>query len=161
MTGKASSRVAILERQGKVREYIEEGLREVTIAKMLGVSYPTILRDVRCIWAEMRKEAIAEPMESFADTWNKRWRKRREIAQHELINARSPTHYDAKRVTVLLRLIEEMEKNYIEMNMKFGRAPRVAEKMDMVQHVDNPLAGLTWDDATNTIVDERPDKQSK
>lgn len=129
MAGKSSSRAAKLERQEKVRELLEEGIREITISKMLGVSYQTTMRDVRAIWKDLRKEAISEPMESFADQWNKRWRKRREIAQNELIKARNPDSYDAKRVSSLLRLIEDMEKNYSDMNQKFGRAPNVPQQV--------------------------------
>lgn len=113
--------MAALKRQKEVREHLSLGLRPRDIAKLLRVSERTIHRDQQAILEDLRREEIGIPMQAVADAWNERWWKARSDAALALKTAEK--NNDQGSAQRLRAHIRDLEKDFIETNQKFGRAP--------------------------------------
>lgn len=129
-------------RQERVLELIDQGFRFVTIAKRLEVSVKTIERD----WDEMKGELI-QKMKEDATGYAKRTMQQAEneleILTFQLERARN--EHDDVRARRILDQLHRQRMDIAKLRQSFGWAPKEADKVDMVQHIDNPLADMVKD----------------
>lgn len=136
MTG-SNEENAVQARRKKVLEYTGQGFSQASMSRILNVSERTIERDVRAVMGEIRAER-EQIRKDFVEARIAGHRKRADMIASEITKSQN----DPRQLARWMKLQQEEEAMYTEWMQQFGEAPKVAERVDMTQRVENPFEGI-------------------